>query len=313
MQPTPIVRPSWLALHKKTLSGFVAMSTIGMLGFCYLDRKPPPPAKTIVQVVPSIVTVPITTPATPAPVVNVTVPPPPAPPEPPAAPPPRALTPFLDVPCFTRTDYDMEPEEKLARRCAWDDGFPAISADGKTIALRYSRDDAGRGWVNHAVQFIDVETSNVIGDHPIVAPDDLDPQGQATDKTRALATKRVAAIQKRLDTGRYRTMKVIPSSIPEPDLPAPQGLRMEHEERESPVRVVDGDSNTVLWRGEFDVATHVPLRDVDPDRCYPRTTNNVYAWFDPATRLIAFQVWYGTGPDYCGDEVQHYVRRAATL
>lgn len=293
--------------------GLVAMSAIGTAGFWYLDRKPAAPTKTIVQAVPSIVTVPITTPAAPAPIVNITVPPPPAP-EVPMAPPPRALTPFLDAECIARTDSG-EVEDRIARRCNWDAGFPAISADGKTIALKYSRDDGGRGWLNVAVMFIDAETSKTIGDHTIVAPDDLDENGQATDKTRARATKRVAAIQKKLDAGQYRTLHVIQNLVPEPDFPATAGLRIEHEQFDASVRVVDGDTNTVLWRGEFNAATEYPPRKVDPDTdtgCYPGSTSNVSAWFDPATKLIAFQVSYASGPCYCSDEIHHYVRRAAT-
>lgn len=155
----------------------------------------------------------------------------------------------------------------------------------------------------------------MLADHPIVTPDDLDEMGEATDKTRALAKKRVAPIQKRLDTGRYRTMAPIESVTPEPDLAAMPGLRFEHAQWETSARIVDGDANVVLWRGEFLAATEYPPRtNVSEDEigCYPSSTNDVSAWIDPATRLVAFQVSYGSGPCYCSDEVHHYVRRAAT-
>lgn len=314
MQPTPIVRPSWLALHKKTLLGVVTTSAIAAIGVAFLDRKEPP--KAIVQAVPSIVTVEVPTPAVATPpVVNVTVQPPAPEPEPATiSPPARALAPFLDANCITRTDLTADTDG-AATSCAWDDGFPAISGDGKTIALRYSRDDGGRGFLNVAVQFIDAESSKMLSDHTIVAPEDLDEQGLATDKTRALAAKRVAKIQKRLDEGHFRTMRRIePSDIVPADVEPPKGLRVEHGQWESAARVVDGDTNTVLWRGEFNASTEYPPRKVDPDTdtgCYPSHTNDVFAWFDPTTRSIAFQVSYGSAPCYCSDEIHHYVRRAA--
>lgn len=316
MQPTWIVRPSWLALHQRTLLGLVAMSAIGTLGFWYLDRKPPAPAKTIVQAVPSIVTVQVPAPAPPPPVVNVTVQPP-EPIEPPdvATPAARALTPFLDANCIARTDA-LEIEGAGAATCAWDDGFPAISADGKTIALKYSNDDGGRGFLNVNVRFIDAQTSKVLSDHVIVAPEELDDVGQATDKTRALAAKRVAPIQKRLDSGHYRTMQRIePTGIIAADEAPPAGMRVEHAQWESPVRVVDADTNTVLWRGAFDVAKEYPPKQIDPDTdtgCYPTNTSDVNAWFDPSTRIIAFEVSYGSAPCYCSSTVHHYARRAAS-
>lgn len=293
------------------------MTAIGVIGFRYLDRKPPAPAKTIA--IPSIVTLPVTTPAPilPTPQINVTVQPPPAEPKP-APPPARALTPFLDVGCLTNTANEASEEGDIVdTRCSWDNGFPAISSDGKTIALVYSNDDGGRGWLNVAVQVIDARTSKVVRDDSIVSADELDPEtGTVTDKLLAVATRRVAAIQKRLDDGHYRSMRRIEATGAfAADATPPPGLRLEQEFRDSQVRVVDGDTNTVLWRGVFDASKEYPPRKVDPDTdtgCYPSHTNDVYAWFDPETRAIAFQVSYGSGPCYCSDAVHHYVRFAAT-
>jgi hypothetical protein len=316
MQPTPIVRPSWLALHKRTLLGFVTMSAIGLIGFRYLDRKPAA-EKTTVHAVPAIVTVPVTTPVAPAPVVNVTVQPPPAP-EMPATitPPARALTPFLDADCIARTDLSTGEDGSALSSCSWDYGFPAISDDGTTIAHYYARDDGGRGYLHVAVKFLDAKTGKVLSDHTLVAPEELDEDGQATDKTRALATKRIAPLQKRLEQGNFRTLRRIEDTgIVAADVEAPKGLRVEHGQWEQAVRVVDGDTNTVLWRGEFNASTEYPPRKVDPDTdtgCHPTTTHDVHAWFDPTTRLLMFEVGYGAAPCYCSNAIHHYVRRAAT-
>ncbi len=297
------------------------MTAFGVIAFRYLDQKAQP-VTPVVQAVPSIVTVqvPVPGPAMPPPAVNVTVQPP-APPEPPVAitPPARALTPFLNADCIARTDNTGEVSGGQVintRACSWDDGFPAISGDGKTIVLKYSADDGGRGWLDVAVRFIDVETSKVLSDHSIVVPEELDEQGQSTDKSLALARKRIAPIQKRLDAGNYRTMRVIQNAIPEVDGEAPAGLRIEYAAWDPMARVVDGDANTVVWRGEFDVTKEYPTKkvvtDEDIESCYPTSTNDVYAWFDPTTRSIAFQVSYGSGPCYCSSTIHHYVRRAAT-
>lgn len=293
------------------------MCAIGVLGFRYLDRRPPAPT----LAVPAVVTIPIAAPVIPAPVVNVTTPPPPAPPPEPQeiTPPARALTPFLDAECIAitkSTSYgDADHDDTTPKACGWEDGFPAISADGKTIAMRYSHDDGNRGWPNLAVTFVDVETSRVISDETIVGADELDDQGRMTDKLRARVNKRVPAIQKRLDEGHYRTMQYIDSAIPDPGVQAPPGLRLEHEERSSRARIVDGHTNTVIWRGEFDVTNEYPPRKIDPDAdtgCYPSNTGHIDAWFDPQTRQIALLVSYGSAPCYCSNESHVYVRRATS-
>ncbi|MFN0247360.1 MAG: hypothetical protein ACKV2T_10770 [Kofleriaceae bacterium] len=292
------------------------MSAIGTLGFYYLDRKPAA-EKTTVHAIPAIVTVPVTTPIAPAPVVNITVQPPPAPEVPATITlPPRALTPFLDADCVARTDLSPEEEDASSLKCSWDFGFPAISDDGTTIVQYNMRDDGGRGFHHVALTFVDARTSKVLSDHTLVAPDDLDESGEATAKTRRLAAERVARLQKRLEQGNFRTMRRIASAEPIADgIEAPKGLRLEQEGWNRAARVVDGDTNTVLWRGEFKASTEYPPRKVDPDTdtgCYPIETNDVTAWFDPVTRLLVFDVVYGAGPCYCSSVVHHYVRRAAT-
>ena len=103
-----------------------------------------------------------------APVANVTVSPaapivvpvpimitPPAPPPSPAPEPApiRASAPFLQAQCVL--------DSSAASSCEWDRGFPAISADGRTMVYENVADDGGRGYPNLTITFVDVATSKV--------------------------------------------------------------------------------------------------------------------------------------------------------
>src|SRR5438067_7061273 len=101
------------------------------------------PAQVVTIVVPSLA--PQVKVAVPAPTIVAAPlpppPPPPAPPEPVPPPPPRARAPHIYAGCLSPVALD-EPNPTV---CRWDTGFPAISADGKTVAIEYRPNDTGRG------------------------------------------------------------------------------------------------------------------------------------------------------------------------
>src|SRR6185369_14182351 len=93
----------------------------------------------------------------PAPVVNVASPAAPAPPPAPEREPapvvaPHALTPKLDAECVVPSEGAVAPSEgadeaQVDPACAWDFGFPAVSADGKRVAVRRVHVRPGSGFL----------------------------------------------------------------------------------------------------------------------------------------------------------------------
>jgi hypothetical protein len=92
----------------------------------------------------------------------------PTPPEPPPAPPapqPRAQVPMLDAGCVMNL-----PGSTANPTCAWDDGFPAISADGALIATKYAPTMGGSDLYGLSIHLIDTKTSRVVRDSVILTP-----------------------------------------------------------------------------------------------------------------------------------------------
>src|SRR5512143_579195 len=114
----------------------------------------------------SVVVMPPVVVTPPAPVATE-VPPPPSPPKPePAL---HAMNPMIDTLCVI-------PGVAPDARCTWDDGFPALSPDGKTVAIAYHPDDGERGNPDLTIRFVDVASSKVVRDDLVLAPDEYDAQ-----------------------------------------------------------------------------------------------------------------------------------------
>ncbi len=219
--PSQIVPPPWPWRHR----GFVlatAATAAAFVGYHLLERPAPAAPAPVVIAVPTVVPVsaPITAPIT------VHVPPPPPPPAAPPAPPapaPHALTPRLDAECLAPGD---DPTEHRGR-CDWDDGLPAISRDGTTIATLQFPGDGGRGYPSIVVDFVDTSTSRR-KTVTLIAPDETD-EGTVTPALRAKVARRVASVQRQLDTGDYRALREIPRPAIEGTEPPTSGLSAEIE------------------------------------------------------------------------------------
>lgn len=305
LAPPAVVRPSWLARRGPLLA--TAMVAGSLVAAAWSHQPPsvvissPPPARTVV-------TVPITTPPTIAPPVIVNLPPPPPAPQPqvapePEAPPPRAMTPHLDAACIL-------PDTDLGGSCDWDDGFPAIAADGSLVAVKIYPGDGARGNVHVRIRFIDTQTSKVVKDVPIVTGDESDLEHGVSAALRAKIARRVAGVQRVLDAGAYRSLLVLGDS--NDDVPARGALHAELVG--DAVRLIDGER--VVWQARFPVHHAYPDRNLaedDPrlDDCYPTATRGMRAWWDATTRRVVTSVSYSSGPCYCDDEQVVYVRTAA--
>src|SRR5262249_30077322 len=143
----------------------------------------------------------------PTPEVKVTLPPPPEPKESPA-PTWHVLAPKLAAECIgpALPMEGTQSAEAVNPECGWDDGFPAIAEDGSLIAMKASFSPAGRGGLSLSISFVDPNTSRIVRSDEIMSIDEYwDDKNRA--KVVAKIPRRVAAVQRVLDAGHYRTLR----------------------------------------------------------------------------------------------------------
>jgi hypothetical protein len=248
---------------------------------------------------------PLVTPVTitvPAPAVAAPAPQPPAPEPAPEPKQPRATTPHLITSCL----LEMEsPTTDLT--CSWDQGFPAISADGTLIATRFTPDDGARGWPGLSVHLIDVATSRIVRDVTILSPDEYDPEGKQRDKLLAMIASRTEAAQRVLDAREFRTLVALGENNLYQQTVTTDPTKLHAEFAENLVRAIDPATQTVLWQRRFAVAAPKP-HNPDSD-CGAWDMRNLSVWWDPTTRVALASMKYGTGGCICSiDEYEVVVR-----
>lgn len=304
-----VARPVLLAIAGTTLL-CAAFILEGSLSRSEIVVTPP---AVIVQ--PPHVTVapaPVVMPPTPV-VVQAPAPPPPAPPPP--APQPCALVPTLDGACVIDTGGAASPT------CAWDDGFPAISADRTLIATKYAPPMGPSDLYGLSIHFIDTKTSQVVRDSVILTPDELarvrypenvaPENAQAEDRqlqqrNRLLATiyRRVAAVQRTLDAKRFRTLHALGSaraSMGDEQPPSQRGPDPVYAEIVgTTARIIDSAASRVLWRGDFWAEGPKRSKD-DTSDCSVWTPWSIALWWDPETCYVLAAQTYRTGGCMCPD------------
>ena len=199
----------------------------------------------------------------------------------------------VEVPVAVQVPAAPEPEAKPALQarcigpvgnadgCDANDGFPAISADGKTVVAKEFPEDGGRGNPGLNLQFIDVATSKVTT-VKILDPNEYDETG----KHVKLVAKRVAAVQKKLT--HYRSLVALDEQS------SPRADRTQ-----TSITVTDG-TRQIFQHAYPDVeAPHAD--DDNGDQCAGARTVSVDAWLDRETRTLVTGVTqsYG-GPCWCG-------------
>ena len=261
---------------------------------------------------PTIITVPA-----PAPSVTVRLPDPPPPPPPVVAPvvepvPPRALAPRLWAECVLPSS--SQDTDASLPECQWDRGFPAISGDGSLIATEYVPQDGGRGNPGLTIRFIDPSTSRVVRSTLILSPDEFASDPEARDKLQARIARRVAAVQRTLEAGRFRAMVALGGSEDVADAAvtsSPRWQALHAEVSGGAVRIVDPSRSSVIWQGAFGIARPGgPAKDTD--FCSGWGLHRMALWWDPATKsLLSVQV-YRTGGCMCSDDILEEVRHVET-
>jgi len=283
------IRPDLkLRLRRSAVIGFTLVAGAAALGVGTMmssERTTVVPVITPVAITPKIEVA--------APEVKIT-PLAPEPPKPAPKPSPHAIAPHLDAGC-------MIPHGEVAPGavdpCAWDDGFPAISADGALIAIKYSPDYGPRDGSDLIIRFIDTKTSNVVRDDMISGIDEKldDP------KIGAQLFRRVAPVQRLLDARHFRTLIPLGSGGEtgiQADPAVQTGTKTYAEIVDGAVRIVDPATATEIWRGGFSAARPGPAPREDSD-CGSWNLHSTTVWWDPRTKTVLALLHYFTGGCMC--------------
>jgi hypothetical protein len=306
LQPR-IVRPVVFAIAGTTLLS--AALVLGM-SLARSEIVVSPPVVLVPQPHVTVSPAPVVLPPAPA---VVEAPAPPAPPPPPPPPKPRALVPMLDAGCVIRNEDNPT--------CAWDEGFPAISADGTLIATKYIPPVGQADFNGLSIHFIETKTSRLVRDSVILTRDEaasyLYPKVDAAgapaqsneehlqEQQRLLSTiyRRVARVQRTLDARRFRTLLEL-GSLPGTQGPPEPSRRGPHpvyaEIVGTSARIIDSAASQVLWRGEFWVDGPKRAED-DTSDCGAWWPWSMELWWDPKTRYVLAAQKYRTGGCMCSD------------
>jgi len=264
------------------------------------------------EVVPIPIVTPVSIRVPPAPAPTIVVqpaPPPPAPPPPPPPLAPRALRPVLDPGCVVPSQAVMEgtsTEPTDAGACGWDNGFPAIARDGSLVAVLWHPDTGQRETYELAVDFIDADTSRVVRHSIVVTDDELAVEHLDRQRLQRIVNRRVAAIQRTLDAGTYRSLIPLGSaggndgveSKPLDPRPTTPYAEISYDQ----VRIIDPATSTVLGRVSVGMvgAPHPDTSESDAeagrdDMCHGWTLWRMTVSWDPATRVVLADQSYRTG------------------
>ena len=301
MHDPSYLRRSGLLSHTGAKVGLAAVFTAGIVTAIAL-RPARPPVIEVTQpavvhqttvlpfAVPSVVVIPAPAPEVVEPVVA----------EPPAL---RALVPMINSACL------------LGGSCDWDDGFPAISADGTLLAIKYIPDDGGRGYPGMSIQLVSTKTSRVVTTYTVLSPDEyLEPEDAGIAKLQARIVKRTVAAQRALDARQFRSLLRLGEELRDGDDPAERmdaTAPLRGERIGDAVRLIDSTAGTVIWQRRFPVEAEYPqaAHDWEQGGCYPSNTRAVSLAWDATTRTVLATVSYASGPCYCGEESKLYVSR----
>jgi hypothetical protein len=305
MHPS-IIRPSWFTTHGRSLVSCVAI--VSTLSYAAWLASLRPEVKTVSVGVPVIVPTPIAVPtpitvrtaiAIPMPIVI-----PVATPEASSERLPKGAD--LAASCLIRertTDIEWSGCEEVE--------FPAISADGKTLATLFSDGDA-----RVKLRFLSVATGAVIEDIALVSEHDpLDEHQHPTAATRTLISERVSEQQEKLDAGRYRHLMPIPMVDAGSERVAGVSMLYDRNEDANAITILDESTDTKLWSARFIATEHgypAPVMGDDAGpTCQPATTSTIASWWDPRTRVLLAEVTYvGWACDCTTWAVDDYVHRA---
>ena len=284
---------------------------VGVTSRSQILLTPPPVVVLPAQV--NVAPAPVLLPPTP---VVAEAPAPPAVPSVPVPPPnPRALVPMLDASCVIANPSVPNPT------CAWDDGFPAISADGAVIATKHFPDTGYSDYAGLSIRFIDTKTSRVVRDSKLMTADEQavmfsaetagsgdassdDKQQQRRQRVAIAVAGRVDAVQRTFEAKHFRSLRALGSaSIRDVSEPAASQRGPDPIYAEivgTTARIVDSKASQVLWRHEFYVGGPEHVANEHSD-CTGWSPWFIELWWDPETRHVLAKQSYRTGGCMCSE------------
>ena len=274
-----------------TIGGGIVLASVAValiLRFPADPPAPPPAPKVMIMpAAPSVVPI------------HIEAPTPPEPPPSEAFTTVHASVPFLQARCLNPAD----PPTSGLDSCAWEDGFPAISRDGKTVVVKHIDEDGGRGNPNLRVEFFDVATNKRLRSVTILTGDEYDPE--TWDALQKIVEPRVAKLNAQLDG--YRALEPIGNN--DEELEHPTTLRF--EQRESKLQIIDPQTRRAIFHRNFDAAVVYPNHKSDPDReCSGLSQlGDIPSWWDADTKTIVVSVTYASGGCICGEQTDTFVKR----
>ena len=186
------------------------------------------------------------------------------------------------------------------------EGFPALSGDGRYVAVAWVAEDGARGNQNAAIRLIDVDAGHVAHEVVLLSADEYDTL-EPVDHPAFLTE--IAARQERaraLLTGfEWRALRPLAEEVLEPPYASPRrtlhriGRDLEVRYRE-PTLEVQREGRVVLRRDVgWGAAQRLPgCQPGDPDCVCENPAQIKEAWVDSTARLLALRVWY-SGHDTC--------------
>lgn len=256
--------------------------------------------------VPIITPVQVTIAPAPAPIVVMQPAPTPAPPVPPP-PQPHVTTPNIAAHARCLALAEGAPRDAA---CVWEDGFPAVSADGALVATKYISPDpsGGGGFSGQSIHFINVKTGRLVRDELVVSQDEDTTEPTALATLRVKILERADEIQRTLDARKFRTLLALGDNDLYHDEVHTDATKIHAAFVGGLIRVVDPATATVIGRQQFGVPS--PHKPADMDAlCVDWEMRRLAVWWDPATKVTLGISEYKRGGCMCSDEVIEEVHR----
>jgi hypothetical protein len=297
--PPALTRLEWKTRVRRAVPTYAAIALAATTGMTI-------PIAVTRAMEPSIVVVPAAAPVTivlPAPVLAPAPPPEEVadapPPDEPEPAPPRAVAPRLDAGCI------LSPGDDLPDACAWDDGFPAVSADGTRIATKHYPDDESPNPALY-IRLIDVASSRIVGHVLILSPEEAHASDAERPRLQKRIERRVARIQRTLDEQRFRTLVPLGTSDQQPTDPGTDPSAVRAEFSTTAVRIIDPTTSSVVWQDRLETGRTAVDSGED---CTSWDLRTVTAWWDPGTKTVLVEQGYTTGGCMCPYEQVMHARR----
>lgn len=209
-------------------------------------------------------------------------------------------------------------------------GFPAISKDGKRIAVLYSEDEPAIGYPSLHVHILRVPGVSVAKRFPILtfeeaaefiekAMDEHDwSESEAVDKAwEQRSPKRIARAQSWLDKRGFEPLEHIASMRPDwlPADAAQPKPDLSVTFAEDGLQIADAATAWVRHQERYDVpANRENIGDeMETDPCAAKSVAQQRVWSTPERAFAFIEIQWLGGPCYCGGESEYNVRQLAEV